>query len=205
MGKIQDRCLGDDQRKASFYVWCRYTISIRTFHQIYEPQYLPDIYVIARSCVEYDAFLKGIIADPGLAKDYLEFPRKAKAYYARLLERLGGYSSELAKLEPDLEKNLGKDWRTKAREGVKWCNTSQLIEQYGERVERRLYAWWSHFAHGSAVSMDFLMCTTPSQYRLDTTVAAVYGSYVLSTEEFLSFAWGWSGVCKFASKTRAYF
>lgn len=173
---------------ASFYVWCRYTISIRTFHQICEPQYLPDIYVIARSCVEYDAFLKGIIADPGLAKDYLEFPDRAMAYYGKVLERLGDRSG-LAKLEPKLKSIFGENWRSESK--IKWCsNTSDLIEQYGGSEQRRLYAWWSHFAHGSAVSMEMLMRTAPSQDRLDKVVTTVYTAYVLSTDEFLSFAWG---------------
>ena len=188
MGKIQDRCLGDDQRKASFYVWCRYTISIHTFHQICEPHYLPDIYVIARSCVEYDAYLKGIIADSKLAKDYLEFPHKARAYYAKMLERLGGYSSELAKLEPDLEKVFGNNWRKEA--SMKWCETSKLVEKYGGPDQRHLYYWWSHFTHGSTLAMEMLMCTAPSQDRLDAVVTAVYCLYVLSTKEFLCFAWG---------------
>jgi hypothetical protein len=189
MGKIQEKCLGEDQRKASFYIWARYTMSIRTFHQICEPHYLPDIYVIARSCVEYDAFLNGFIADPRLAKDYLEFPDNARAYYGKVLERLGD-SSRLAQLESDLEKNLGKDWRTKARDGMKWCNTSQLVEQYGGPAQRCLYACWSHFTHGSAIALEMLMRTVPSQDRLDTAVANVYGSYVLSTIDFLTFAWG---------------
>jgi hypothetical protein len=188
MSKIQGRCLGDDQRKASFYVWCRYTISIGTFHQICEPQYLPDIYVIARACVEYDAFLKGIIADPGLAKDYLEFPDRAMAYYGKVLERLGD-SSGLAKLEPKLKSIFGENWRKESK--IKWCsNTSDLIEQYGGSEQRRLYAWWSHFAHGSAVALEILMRTVPSQDRLDKVVTAVYCLYVLSTNEFLCFAWG---------------
>ena len=187
IGKIQDRCLKDEQHMASFYVWCRYTISIRTFHQICEPQYLPDIYIIARSCVEYDASLNGIMADSKLAKEYLEFPDRARAYYAKVLERLGD-SYGLAKLEPDLKRIFGNDWRKEAK--TKWCETSKLVEQYGGKDQRRLYAWWSHFTHGSALAMEMLIRTTPTQYRLDTVVATVYGSYVLLTDDFLNFAWG---------------
>ncbi|MHC4072566.1 MAG: DUF5677 domain-containing protein [Planctomycetota bacterium] len=188
-GKIHERCLGNEQRKASFYVWCRYTISIHTFHRICKPHCIPDIYVIARSCLEYDASLKGIIADPQLAKDYLEFPDKAKAYYVKLLERLGD-TAESAKLEPGLKKVLGSDWRQKA--SMKWHKNgiSELIEQHGGPNSRRLYAWWSHFAHGSAVSVEMLQRTVPTQDQLDTTVAAVYGAYALSTSDFLDFAWG---------------
>jgi hypothetical protein len=172
---------------ASFYVWCRYIISIRTLHQICEPQYLPDIYVIARSCVEYNASLKGIIADPRLAKDYLEFPDRARAYYGKVFEKLG-HSSQLAKLEPNMKKVFGNNWRKEAR--MKWCETSKLVEQYGGVDERYLYAWWSHFTHGSAVALEILMRTVPSQDRLDKVITAVYAAYLLSTDEFLSFAWG---------------
>ncbi len=185
--KIQDRCLGDDQRKASFYIWARYTISIHTLHRICEPCYIPDIYVIARSCLEYDAYLKGIIEDPELADRYLEFPDRAKAYYAKMLERLG-YSSNLAKLEPELKKVFGDDWRDEA--SMSWCNASNLLEQYGEREGRRLYALWSHFTHGSAVALQVLQRTVPTQDQLDTLVFAVYGAYCPSTSDFLDFAWG---------------
>lgn len=187
MGRIQAKCLGDDQRKASFYIWARYTMSIRTFHQICDPQNIPDIYVIARSCVEYDAYLKGVIADSELAKDYLEFSDNARAYYGMVLEKLGD-NSQLAKLEPDLKRVFGNNWRKEAR--IKWCNTSKLVEQYGGPAQRCLYAWWSHYTHGSALAMEKLMCTAPSQHHLDTAVVNVYGSYVPSTDDFLSFAWG---------------
>ena len=152
-----------------------------------DPQYLPDIYVIARSCVEYDAFLKGIIEDPKLAKDYLEFPDRARAYYVKVLEKLG-CSSEFAKLESGLKRAFGNNWRKEA--STKWCDTSKLVEQYGGPKERCFYAWWSHFTHGSALAMEALKGTSPTQYKLDTAIANVYGSYVLSTDDFLCFAWG---------------
>lgn len=192
-GKIQDRCLIDEQRKASFYVWIRYTISIGTLHQICDPHYIPDIYIIGRSCLEYSASLRGVMADAGLAKAYLEFPDRARAYYGKVLENLG-LSSELAKLEPVLQKALGDDWRKKKRmnwlQGQKDLNISKLVEQYGGTNERLLYAWWSHFTHGSAVSVEILQRTTPTQDQLDKIVETVYGAYGLSTSDFLDFAWG---------------
>lgn len=185
--KIQERCIGNEQRKASFYVWSRYTISIHTFHQICDPHYIPDIYVIARSCLEYEAALKGIIADPELAKSYLEFPNRAKAYYCKKLEELD-YSDELAKLEPDLKKVFGDNWRRKA--SPKWSVISNLINDYLGPDERRLYAFWSHFTHGSAVALNWLQNTIPTQNQLETPVTFVYGAYCLSTSDFLDFVWG---------------
>jgi hypothetical protein len=187
--QIQEQCAGDYQRKASFYLWARYTISIRTLYQICDPHYIPDVYVIGRSCLEYDASLKGVMADRALAERYLQYPDKAMAYYATVLEKLG-VRSELARLEPRLRKVLGDDWRSSAKAGRQWCNTSQLIEQYGGSEERRLYAWWSHFAHGSAVSVEVLQQTTPTQERLDSIIAFVWPAYGLSTCDFLDFAWG---------------
>jgi len=190
--KIQDRCLGDDQLKASFYIWARYTISIRTLHQICDPQYIPDIYVIARSCLECYASLMGVMADAGLAKDYLEFPDRARAYYGKVLEDLG-LSSELAKLEPDLRKAFGDNWR-KIKRRIHWAQEqggiSKLVEQYGGSEDRCFYAWWSHFTHGSASALEALQRTSPTQEPLDTVINVVYSRYMLSTSDFLDFAWG---------------
>lgn len=189
--KIQDRCLGDDQRKASFYIWARYTMSIRTFHRICEPRYIPDIYVIARSCLECDASLMGVMADAGLAKAYLEFPERARAYYGTVLENLG-LSSELAKLEPDLKKSFGDNWRKKRR--IHWAQKqggiSKLVEQYGGSELRCYYAQLSHFTHGSALALEVLQGTSPTRDQLDSAVLIVYGAYVPLTSDFLDFAWG---------------
>ena len=187
MDKIQDQCLRDDQHKASFYIWCRYTMSIRTFHRICEPHFLPDVYVIGRSCIEYDAYLKGVIAESELAEHYLEFPDRARAYYGKVLESLGD-TSRLAELEQGLKTVFGDGWRKEAR--ITWCNTSELIEKYGGSEQRRIYAWWSHFVHGSAAALEMLQRIAPTQDRLDTAVVTVYSSYVLSTSDFLDFAWG---------------
>lgn len=185
--KIQERCIGDEHRKASFYVWARYTMSINTFHRIYDPHYIPDLYAIARSCLEYEASLKGIITEPELAKSYLEFPNRAKAYYGKILEELD-YNDKLAKLEPDLKKIFGDNWRREAR--MQWSVISKLVKTYLGRDERRLYAYWSHFTHGSAVALNVLQQTIPTQKLLYDIVSAVYGAYILSTSDFLDFAWG---------------
>ena len=93
--KVKNQAIQNDIRRAAWLVWGRYCISIRTLHQICNPYFLPDIWLIARSCLEHEATLRGIMDDPKIAKDYLNFLDKAKAYYAWLLEQLG-HSDRLA-------------------------------------------------------------------------------------------------------------
>lgn len=186
-GQIQEQCVGDDQRKASFYVWFRYTISIRTLQRLCDPLYIPDILVIARACIEYSASLKGIISDPKLAADYLQFEHKAKAYYGKLLERLGDMT-KIADLEQELKPIFGNNWREQA--DFKWANISALVELYGGPSERRAYALFSHFVHSSVIAPKVLERSIPTQRWLDLCIDTAYGSYCQSTFDFLNFAWG---------------
>jgi len=185
--KIKDRCESDSQRRAAWYVWARWSLSFRTLDRICDANFLPDIYVIARSCFECEASLKAIMAEPELAQEYLEFSHKARAYYGCLLERLGD-TDGLAKLEPDLKKVLGSEWRKK--KSMQWARTSKVIETYCETETRKLYAFTSHFVHGSALVAQYLERTLPTDNRLDIAIAVTYGSYVLSTSDFLDFIWG---------------
>jgi hypothetical protein len=125
--------------------------------------------------------------DTKIAEDYLNFSDKAKAYYAWLIEKLGN-SDQLAHLESDLEKTFGENWRNKKK--TTWSNASGLVEKYGGRDSRCLYAIWSHFTHCSVVASQMLEHTAPSQNNLDTTIIAVYGGYVDVTNDFLDFIWG---------------
>jgi len=185
--KVKSQAIQDDIRRAAWLVWGRYSISIRTVHEICNPYFLPDIWLIARSCLEHEATLRGIMDDPKVAKDFINFTDKAKAYYAWLLEKLG-YSDQLAHLEPDLIKTFGENWRNE--KATTWSKASELVERYGGEDSRRCYALWSHFTHCSVVASQMLEYTVPSQTSLDNTIASVYGGYVLVTQDFLDFIWG---------------
>lgn len=187
--KLQERCLPEEQNTACFYIWCRYTMSIHTLHQICDPHYMPDIYVIARSCLEYYASFMAVLKDSKLASAYIEYPDRARAHYCKVLERLG-YGSALAKHEPHLKSVFGDDWRSEAR--ISWYpqGSSQLVETYGGLDERRLYASYSHFAHGSALALQTLQNTLPSQSTLDKVVVTVHYSYIEITRSLLELAWG---------------
>jgi hypothetical protein len=127
------------------------------------------------------------MADAQLAKDYLEFPDRSLAYYGYVVESLGD-TEKLTTLEPRLLKALGSDWRNKKK--TKWCNISKLIKDYLGTDERTFYWHWSHFVHSSAVSIQILKKTIPTQDQLDKIIETIYKAYCLSTSDFLEFAWG---------------
>ena len=185
--KIKSQAIPDDIRRAAWLVWGRYSITIRTLNKICDPCFLPDIWLIGRSCLEYEATLKGIIDDPNIANDYLAFPDKAKAYYAWLLERMG-HIDKLAHLETELISRFGENWRN--NKAITWSRTSDLVEKYGGSASRCCYALWSHFTHCSVVASNFLENTAPSLDSLDTTIIVIYGGYVETTHDFLEFVWG---------------
>jgi len=185
--EIKKKAIQDDIRRAAWLVWGRYSISIRTLHKICDPYLLPDIWLIGRSCLEHEATLKGIINDPKIAEDFLNFMDRAKAYYAWLLEKLG-HNDQLAHLEPDLKRTFGENWRKEKL--ATWSKASELVERYEGDDGRCCYALWSHFTHCSVVASNFLENTAPTLHNLDTTIVVVYGGYVLTTHDFLEFVWG---------------
>ena len=185
--KIKSQAIQNKVCSVGWLVSGRYFISIRTIHRICDPYFLPDICLIARSCLEYEATIRGIMDDPKIADDYLNFMNRAKAYYLWLLEKLG-CSEQVVRLEPELVKIFGKNWRKE--KAATWSKTSELIEKYGGEANRRCYALWSHFSHCSVVASQMLEHTPPSQTWLDDTITAVYGGYIVVTKDFLDFLWG---------------
>lgn len=185
--KVKSQAVQDEIRRAAWFVWGRYTLSIRSVHKICSPYFLPDIWLIGRSCLEHEATLRGIIADLEIARDYLNFMDKAKAYYACLVEKLG-LRDRLTHLEPQLIATLGENWRD--QKATTWSKASDLVERYGGPACRCCYALWSHFTHCSVVASQMLEHTVPSEISLDNTIESIYGGYVLVTTDFLDFIWG---------------
>ncbi len=185
--KIAGRCAQDEQQRAAFFIWSRYTMSIRTLQRICDPHLMPDIYLIGRACIEFDASLKAVTDDPEQAHKYLQFEDAAAAYLGKLFKR-HGYTDDLGAMESRLKEALGPDWEKSAR--AKWCNMREIIVRYAGPEERIGYAWWSHFAHGSVVAIESLRGIAPTQRRLDQAMAVIYNSYLMSTSDFLDFIWG---------------
>jgi len=185
--KIRERCKSDDQKRAGFYIWGRYSLSMPTLERIAEPRFAPDIYIIARSCLEYFACLRAVITTPALTRDFWAFMDKSKVYYACRLEELG-CTEELAELEPGLEEAFGDEWRKKG--ASKWCVVSDMIKTHGGPDERLLYALLSNLTHCSVIAPSVLERSTPADVNLPQILSGVYGGYLIATKEFLDFIWG---------------
>jgi hypothetical protein len=193
--KIDQQAHQDRQREACYYIWARWTLLIRTIHHTCGPAYIPDIYLLTRSCIECDASFKAIQAEPKLADEYLDFPDKAKAYYAWLCQELGD-ADGLAALEPELKACFGNDWEK--HKAMQWLpktgpmktSTSELVETYCGPDARLIYAHSSHFVHGSAVVAQYMRNTMPTGSDLDKAIGLVYSGYLLSTRDLLKIVWG---------------
>ena len=186
--KLEQQSKSDDQRKACFYIWARYSMAINTLHRICAPPYLPDCMVIARCCLEYDVSLRAVLSEPGYVKKYLDFDKHAEAYHAKLSERIG-CSATRAKLEPDLLSEFGTDWHKEAQST--WCNISELIEKFGGKDARRLYGLYSHFVHSSIIAVKVLdhRIENPEKW-LELCINGAYSSYLELTHGFLGVVWG---------------
>ena len=128
VGKIKSQCSSDAQRRAAWYVWGRYSLSIHTVHKICEPSYLPDLWLIGRSCLEHDAALQGIMASEKLANDFLGFESKAKAYLGKIYDSLSKGANVKA-IESAMKAIAGEQWRDHAK--FKWCNITTIVKEYG--------------------------------------------------------------------------
>jgi len=188
---ITDRCNGNDQRKAAFYVWARYSMSMGTIDAILDPHLIPDLFVICRSCLEFDVALEAVIKDKETAHDYLEFDKHAKARYLKILSKQGDIERMLMRSE-QFEKMFGEnpeDFRQSS-----WCTKkggiTGLMQLLGRKAGLRVYNMLSHFAHGSILAMQMLDGKIKDPEKmLVTLVDTTYTSYLDSSRAFVWFAW----------------
>lgn len=188
---IDLRCREDNQRLAAFYVWARFSMSLRTVETLLDPCFIPNLAVICRGCLEFDASLKAVIRDPELAQDYLEFDKHAKARYLRILKEQGDLSGLLDRRGQFLAQ-FGADpaeyrWDS-------WCKKAGGINNLMRKLkldyERRLYTWYCHFAHGSVTALRMLDEQVSDAPRmLAMLVRSTYWAYLDSTDKFLDFIW----------------
>jgi hypothetical protein len=164
-------------------------MSIHTLRRLCEPQFFPDLCVIARCCLEYDASLLAVIDDQDAAKNYLEFEKHAKANYLRK------FGDAIDNDEKALYENI------LASQGVddiedykwdKWCvkqgGYSGLIENYNGKDAKRNYFFFSEFSHGSVMAVKILQnISNPDKNLLmmQDIVNLVYLDYLDGTNSFL--------------------
>jgi len=189
--RLRERCEAHDQRQAAYYVWWRYSMSIRTLDAILDPHLIPDLSVICRGCLEFDVSLEAIIKDGNVARDYLEFDKHAKAHYLKILSKQGDIDRLLMRRE-QFDETFGEDPDDFGRNS--WCAKYQGITGLMNKLERsidiRLYNMLSHFAHGSILAMQTLDANIVDPDKtLATMIEGAYTSYLDSTRRFVWFAW----------------
>lgn len=190
--KITERCKDADQRTAGYYVWARYSMSIRTLDALTDPQLIPDIAVICRGCLEFDVSLEAVLKSDELAHEYLEFDKHAKAKYLKLLGKHGEID-RLLEFRERFDKQFGED--PDAFKLPSWCHrhggATGLLEKFDRKYEMRLYNMLSHFAHGSVSSLQALdQWSENPAISLGRIIDATYSAYLSSSYKFLEFIWG---------------
>ncbi len=189
--RIQARCSGHDQREAAFYVWARYSMSMRTLDALSDPHLIPDLSVICRGCLEFDVALEAVMRDPGTARDYLEFVKHAKARYLRILGEQNQFDRMLFRRQ-QFEEEFGESPEEFGRSS--WCARQQGITGLMRSLERtadlRIYNILSHFAHGSVWAVQTLDggISNPED-ALGALVNGTYVKYLKSSQAFVQFVW----------------
>lgn len=191
MDRIAERCQGHDQRQAAYYVWARYSMSMRTLDAIRDPHLIPDLSVVCRGCLEFDVALEAVINDGEAAREYLEFEKHAKARYLKILGKQGDIDRLLMRRE-QFDDTFGEDPEDFRRSS--WCAKYQgitgLMQKLSRTNELRIYNMLSHFAHGSIWAMQMLeRSNADPEMTLATLVHSSYTSYLDSSRAFVWFLW----------------
>jgi hypothetical protein len=129
--RIEERCKNPMQRRAAFYVWARYSMSMNTLAVLADPRLLPDAAVICRGCVEFDVSLEAVLSDEEMARAYLDFDKHAKAHYLRILQGQGDLKRLLLRKE-QFEDLFGVT--PTAFRHTKWCMKKGGITGQGQRA-----------------------------------------------------------------------
>lgn len=191
LGKKCEDKNASNQQKASYYLWARYSMSIKTIRHICAIEFFPDLCVIGRCCLEISASLQAVLSDEKAANDYLEFEKHSKSNYLKYLKSIGE-TQKATRFEENLSE-LGVE-NPENYKWNKWCaqsgGYSKLIQNHKGPEEREFYLFSSDFAHGSIIAIQILQNLKPSSKLLESLIQMVYSDYILSTKSFLDKVWG---------------
>jgi hypothetical protein len=184
----QCRNHADIQVKAAYCIWARYTMSIRTVVHLSEPQFIPDLFVIARCCVEFNASLNAVLNDVNVAEQYLDFEKSALCSYVKYLEE--NDRTDDAENAREILKQMGVTDPTKHK-SKKWCKQgyTKLVQKHAPNAVN-LYGQLSDFVHGSVVALRFMERQRPTEDGPGRIQMITDLGYVSSTKTFLDRAWG---------------
>lgn len=191
MVPIDERCRAHDHRRAAYYIWARYSMSIGTVAVLQYPQAIPDLSVICRGCIEYDVSLEAVMKDEEIAREYLDFEKHARAHYLQILSKQGEVDRLLMRRE-QFDEAFGED--PDQFRHASWCAKRQgisgLMRSLNRTTELRLYNMLSHFAHGSIWAMQTLegsIKDAPATLR--TMTDGTFDAYTESSRRFIWFIW----------------
>jgi hypothetical protein len=189
---LSERCENNNassQQKASYYLWARYSMSIKTIKQIFSVEFFPDICVICRCCLEVSASLQAVLSDEQEANNYLEFEKHSKSNHIRCLKYIGK-TKEAVRLEKHLSEfgiESIDNYKSKC-----WYKGgySKLVKDHKGPDERELYFFFSDFTHSSVNAIRTLQNLQAPPNLLESLVKLVYSDYICSTKSFLDKTWG---------------
>ena len=179
----------DDAVTAGYYIWARYTMSVRTLAHLTSPQFLPDLLVIARCCFEYRAALQGLLKDHAIAGQYLGFEKHALCSYKKYLEDTDR-TEQAAEVDKVLKKMGVSDCSKHKARGWWKGGYTKLVRDHGGPNDAKCYELLSDFVHGSIVALRFLQHESPATDSSTRMSSIVYHGYLSTSNEFLERAWG---------------
>jgi hypothetical protein len=190
--KIYERC-ESNQKKAAFFVWVRYFTAIRSLHHLRDKMEIADCYTIARCCLELDVSFQAICQYSSLGDDYMEYEKHAKNRYLELLKKTGS-AEEITLVSDFMTKKYGSDYEKYRWDN--WCSKkggiTGLFKLLGRDKELRLYAAFSHFAHGSIIGLQLLnlQAQRSLQDKPNALLKIYLGGFMTSSNRFLGTIWG---------------
>ena len=192
MERIDERCREQLHRRAAYYAWARYSMSMHAIDALLDRHLIADLFVICRGCLEFDVTLEAVIQYKNVAHDYLEFDKHAKGRYLRIVRSQGDIGRSVVRRKQFAE-TFGEDPDDYGRHSS-WCSKFQGITGLMRKLQRtselRVYNILSHFAHGSISAMQMLDANPEGLQRiLKPIVETTYTNYLDSSRLFIGFIW----------------
>ena len=191
-GPLSERCEKNNsssQQKASYYLWLRYSMSIKTIKQICSIEFFPDLCVIGRCCLEISASLQAVLSDEQVAQDYLEFEKHSKSnHYRKFLKKSDDYE-RISQAEEHLNKIGVKNPDNYKKKCWYKYGYAQLVETYKGEKDRELYFFLSDYVHSSINAFKITKDMRSCQKLLEKTIKLVYSDYIILTKSFLDNVW----------------
>ncbi len=102
-------CKTNNQKQACWYLWIRYSLSLRSLRHLAAANDICGCYTIARCCIEYDVAISAIAKKPELGDDYMGYEVHAKSRHLQSM-RHHEPSWKIDELEKYMASQFGPDF-----------------------------------------------------------------------------------------------